>query len=400
MFIKIFLKTIIIIKNKTIKYMKLLFKKMLFFFSFGFSFLSGLAAELPMQIINGLPYVEAKVNGQGPYLFGFDTGFGGEVELDSTLAVQLGLKPTGQMEMGDPSGRNSRVMSITSVKQLELGNIELNSSNVILRNRRAMPGMEKVAGILGMSLFKSYLITIDFPKKRFLIKRGSLGKADGKNIFNYVSSGGGVPGIQIKVGQYDLIAFLDTRAMSSYFILPDSLVQKLQLVTAPKVIGKARTVSNEITIIEVQIKDAILIGSNIYIAPTITYPSLNKSGVIGSKALLEYAISIDQKNKRLRLDRTKTEDIQTKKQVSASLDLQEYIGQYGDRKIGIDAQGALFIQRPAGRELKMVAKGKDEFFLEIVPAAIIKFERENNGEILAINVFNQQSVWERIPKNK
>ncbi len=387
-------------KRKTIKYMKLPFRNLLFCISFGFSFLSGLAAELPMQIIKGLPYIEAKINGQGPFLFGFDTGFGGEVELDSTLALQLGLKPTGQMEMGDPSGRNSRVIGITSVKQLELGNIELNSSNVILRNRRAMPGMEKVAGILGMSLFKSYLITIDFPKKRFLIKRGSLGKADGKNIFNYVSSGCGVPGIQIKVGQYDLIAFLDTRAMSSYFILPDSLVQKLQLATPPKVVGKARTVNNEITISEVQIKDVILVGNNIYSSPTITYPSLNNTGVIGSKALREYAISIDQKNKRLRLDRTKTEDIHTKKQVSASLDVQEYIGQYGDRKIGIDAQGALFIQRPGGRELMMISKGKDEFSLEMVPRALINFERDANGKIVAVKALNQQGGWEKSLKNK
>lgn len=380
--------------------MKLSIRNLLLCIAFSCSHIRGFSTEIPIQIINGLPYVQAKINGKGPYLFGFDAGFGGELELDSSLAVKLGLQSTGQMEMGDPSGRNSRIMSITQVRELELGKMKFNSSNVILRNRRTMPGMENVAGILGMSLFKDYLITIDFPNGKFIIEKGRLNKSNGKDIFGYVTSGGGVPGIQIKVGNTEITAFLDTRGMSSYFILPTQLVEKLEWITTPRQVGKARTVSNEISINEVQIKDTIFIGNNAYPAPTITYPSLNNSGTIGPKALQEYSISFDQKNKRLRLERTKTENKQPGKEISASQDLREYVGQYGDRKIGINADGSLFIQRPGGMELTMISEKKDEFSLERVPAAIIIFERDNTGKITAIKALNQQGTWERSLKNK
>lgn len=360
----------------------------------------GSGTQLPIQIINGLPYVEAKVNGQGPYLFGFDSGFGGELELDSSLSVKLGLHPTGQMEMGDPSGRNSRILSTTTINELELGDLKFNVANAILRNRRAMPGMEKVAGILGISLFKDYLLTIDFPGKKFIIEDGNLEKPNGKDIFDYVISGGGVPGIPIKVGNTALTAFLDTRAMSSYFILPASLVEKLELLTEPRPVGKARTVSNEITINEVQIKDTIFIGNNAYPVPVIVYPSLNNSGTIGSNALQEYSISFDQKNKLLRLVRTRSENKKNDKEVSVSQELQEYTGQYGERKISLDADGSLFIQRPGGMELKMIAKKKDEFSLERIPAAMIVFERDDAGKIMAIKLLNQEGNWERVPKIK
>ena len=65
-----------------------------------------LPIEIPMRIEGGMPAIELTVNGKGPFLFAFDTGAEGGPRLDSSLMEKLGLKSTGQMREGDPSGRN------------------------------------------------------------------------------------------------------------------------------------------------------------------------------------------------------------------------------------------------------------------------------------------------------
>jgi len=361
------------------------------------------ASDLPIKIMNGMPYMEATINDKGPYLFGFDSGFGGELELDSSLAAQLGFKPSGQMEMGDPSGRNNVVLSTTKVGQLQLGKESFKNISAILRNRRAMPGMEKVAGILGISLFKNNLITLDYINLKFTLTNGRLAAADNKTIFDYVTRGGGVPGISIKVGDHNITAYLDTRGMSSGFVLPESLIKKLSLAGEPKVVGRARTVSSEITINEVKLNDKIMFGSYEYLMPDVSYPALSQDAVIGSKILQKFSITIDQKNKRLQLIRNSSaQSVSNTQLVSkddrSSNDVKDYIGQYELRTVSLDEKGNLCIQRTDGPKLVMVKKGVDEYSLEIVPTAIIKFERDKNGKVTSLKILNRDGNWETSKK--
>src|SRR5229473_1413925 len=65
-----------------------------------------LPVEFPMQIDGGMPTVEVMVNGQGPFVFGFDTGAQAGPRIDSSLVEKLNLKATGEVQAIDPSGRN------------------------------------------------------------------------------------------------------------------------------------------------------------------------------------------------------------------------------------------------------------------------------------------------------
>jgi len=88
------------------------------------------------------------------------------------------------------------------------------------------------------------------------------------------------------------------------FILPAALVDKLTLASQPITVGRARTVSNEVEIKQARLSDKIKLGTFEFNQPTITFPAIADEVNIGLKTLREFSLTFDQKNKRLKLDRT------------------------------------------------------------------------------------------------
>jgi hypothetical protein len=348
-------------------------------------------ASLPIKLIRGLPHVEIMINGKGPYLVGFDSGFGGEFEIDSDLAREMGIPVTGKTSVGDPSGNNNVTMDVGKVNSIKLGDADFTNVSSILRpGRRNRPGSENVVGILGMTLFTAYTITVDYPKLMFLVEKRELPPADNKTIFDYQEFGGGVPGIKIKIGEHQVNGILDTRSMSSEFKVPEILLPKLHFASEPKVIGKGRTVSNEVIINEVKLKETIQFGENIFPEPTVTYPSFSEDALIGAKLLSKYALTFDQKNHRLQMIKGP--------EAKVDVSLTDFTGNYeGGRVISL-SDGALYIKRLEGSLLKLIYKSKDEYGLNEAPAAVFQFQRDGNNKVIGFKLKNMQGEWETIKK--
>lgn len=346
----------------------------------------------PIQLINGLPYIEVIINGKGPFLMGFDTGFGAELELDADLAKELGIAVTGKTQIGDGSGINEITLDTGTVNSIKIGNHPAANCTALLRSnaRKNIPGMENVKGIIGIGLFPEHKVTIDYPKRLFSVEKGSLPKSNSKDILDYSEVGGGIPQIKIKVGNFNLTALIDSRSMSGEFKIPQEIAEKLSFLGTPKLIGRGRTVSNTIEINEVKIKENITLGDLVFNEPTITYPSLNENALIGSRLLQKFSITIDSKNKRIQF----VKGAEPKKNEQ----LLEYAGKYGDRTVTVDGD-FLYIQRPNGGVLKLLPKGKDEFTLEVVPDAVLVFERSADNKIKSIKVRKGDNLWETAEKS-
>lgn len=357
-------------------------------------------SQIPIKLINGLPYLEVKLNGKGPFVFGFDTGFGAAMELDSAMAVEIGIAATGSTEIGDPTGRTITMLTGTVAKS-ELGSYSFSNKEVIFRAGRIHQSAAAGAvGILGMPFFSGYTFTIDYPALQFNLSKSELPAPDKKTILGYTAVGGAVPEIEIQVGNETIKAIVDTRSTNGVFKLPEPLVKKMNVIGEPRLIGRGRTVTSEIPIYAAKLKEPIRMGAFVYTEPDITYPSfIDNQAVIGARILKDYAISIDQKNYRIQLDKKTAASTASTTNPDAGK-LQEYTGTYGDRQITF-SEGALFVQRqPNGMPLKMVPKAADEFGLERVPEAILKFERNADKKIIALKVFNpQKDGWETVPRN-
>ncbi len=355
------------------------------------------SVDLPMKSRGLMPAVEVMVNGKGPFLFAIDTGAGGLARVDSSLMKQLGLKTVGQAQAGDGSGQNTRTLDVVRLDSLKVGDIEFKDVEGITRDYNTSPNLPKIDGILGFNLFAEYLLTLDFPAKRVRIESGELPKANAENIVNFENPNG-IAVVEISVGSQKVKADIDSGNLVSGFILPTAIVEKSSLASQPVVVGRARTVSNDVEIKQVRLKDSIRLASFEFKEPTVSYPALSVAN-FGAASMQNFALTFDQKNKRVRLEKAKAAaETKETKPLAQIENVKDYVGIYGERTIS-DEAGSLFVQRPGGMKLKLISLSKDEFTLEQVPTARIKFARDASGKISDIEILTPAGTWEKIKKN-
>ena len=346
-----------------------------------------------------MPAVEVTVNGQGPFLFAIDTGGQGMARVDSSLVEKLKLKPVGQVQATDGSGRNVRSLDVFALDSITLGGVQFNGVRAASRDYNMSPNLPKIDGILGFNLFADHLLTLDFTAKRVRVERGELPAADGAEVVGFENPQG-IPVVELSVGGHKVKAHVDSGNTVGGFMLPAALAEKLAFAAAPVTVGRARTLSNDVEIKEGRLKDSIRLGRFEFAEPTVVYPAVSADANIGSRVLSEFTLTFDQKNKRLRLKRQDApKAAATQAAAVPARDFKDYAGKYGERTVSAEG-GALFLQRQGGPRLKLTPVAGDEFGLEVVPEARIKFVRDDGGKVVAISVLNRAGEWERATKEQ
>src|SRR5438309_6204456 len=258
-------------------------------------------AIAPMKFRGLMPVIEVKLNGQGPFAFTIDTGAGMQADIDTSVATQLKLQPNGKVLNGDPSGENDREVDTARIDSIAFGGAEFRNVTAVIRPQRITRDYPDVDGILGFALFTDYLLTLDYPAMQVRLARGALPAANGADILSFEIENR-IPVIEVAIGKIRVRAHIDSGNFVSGFILPEEIVEQLQLLSPPITIGRARSVSNQIEIKQAQLRDTIHIGRFDYPQATITFPALSDTN-IGLKILREFVLTFDQKNRRMKLDR-------------------------------------------------------------------------------------------------
>lgn len=258
--------------------------------------------EIPMQTGDPLFTVEVMINGQGPFVFGFDTGAQGDPRVDVSLVEKLKLKSTGQVQATDPSRRSFQASETYKVDSLAVGSLRLNDVTVIGRNFQNSPRPLKVDGVIGLHAFADYLVTLDFPGKKLRLEKGELPKSDGAEILDYKNDTG-IALVDLSVAENKIQARLDSGNAIGAFVFPTAFAEKLKVAGEARVIGRARSATGEMEIKQVQLKDVIKLGRHEFADASIVYPALGDLGNVGLKTLSQFVITFDQKNQRLRLTR-------------------------------------------------------------------------------------------------
>lgn len=261
-------------------------------------------AVAPMQFRGLMPVIEAKINGQGPFVFAIDTGGGMQADIDPSIATQLNLEPVGKVRIGDPSRQNDREIEVARIASLAFGGAEFRDVTALIRSQRITNDYPAVDGILGFALFTDYLLTLDYPAMQVRLARGALPAANGADILSFEIENR-VPVIEIAVGKLRMKAHIDSGNFVAGFILPEEIVEQLTLLSEPVTVGRARSVTNQIEIKQAQLRDTIHIGSFDYPQATIAFPALSDTNV-GFKILREFVLTFDSKNKRIKFERAAT----------------------------------------------------------------------------------------------
>ena len=248
-----------------------------------------------------MPVVEVKINEQGPFIFMIDTGAGMQADIDPSVAQRLKLPLSGRAINGDPSGQNDREVATTTIESLTIDKAEFRNVTAVVRPQRITKDYPEVDGILGFALFTDYLLTLDYPAMQVRLASGALPAANGRDILNFEIDNQ-IPIVELAIGRIHLPAHVDSGNFVAGFILPEEIVEQLQLQSEAITVGGARSVTNRIQLKQVQLRDTIHLGGFEYSQPTIAFPALSDTN-IGFKVLRDFKLTFDQKNRRLRLER-------------------------------------------------------------------------------------------------
>jgi hypothetical protein len=258
--------------------------------------LSGDRADIEMNAKEGIPIVAVTVNGQGPYRFGIDTGAPGFAHVSTRVATELALKPVGEIITGDPSGKNQRALPVYMIDKLRLGNLTFTGVSA-----PQLALADDLDGMLGLELFENLLLTMDYGRARLIAARGELPAVDDATVLSYTPGPGGSAQVPIRIGEFETALHLDTGAARTGIALPLQKVARVATRNEPRVVGRARTLSQELEVSSVELAVPVTFGKITLPVTSVSFPSPDPVGVIGSDALRTMAVTIDQQNRRVRI---------------------------------------------------------------------------------------------------
>jgi hypothetical protein len=257
---------------------------------------------MPMTFRGGRPVVEARVNGNGPFHFYFDTGASGPV-ISKKLAEDLKLNVIGEVGVksgGDAADKKPIPAKLVRVDRLTLASANLSALTIAAMDRARLGGQDAPVGVLSPAMFPGHLVTLDYPKKELRIRLGELGTPDNKTLFAYVK-GRMIPSLMTTIGDQKIEAHLDSGSGAG-LSLPTKTALKLTLEGKPIDTGKkARSVSGDFPIFEGKLKGKLSFGQFSFTDPTIDFSDVVQRGNLGARILERFVITLDVKNRRFQM---------------------------------------------------------------------------------------------------
>jgi predicted aspartyl protease len=254
--------------------------------------------DVPLLWVGKKPVIEAKIEGQGPFSFFFDTGAQGAV-IDEALAKDLKLPVVGEGKVASPGGKGIPSKQVRF--NADIGGTKLADLTAMSFDRsKLFPDPKSPRGVLSAKMFSGHLLTLDFAKNRLTVRPGELPEADGKTIFK-CDNNEPIPTIWISLGGKEVEVCVDTGAPGG-LSLPFAVAERLPLDGKPVEIGRGRRVDREIVIYGAKLKGQARIGSLVLENPELRLEeSKFERGILGMEILRKFDVTYDAKNGRLRL---------------------------------------------------------------------------------------------------
>lgn len=249
--------------------------------------------QVPFEIVDGRIYVQARVNGAGPFRFAVDTGASGLARADRTLVAALGLAPSGTSTTSD--GVQRAAVDTVHLDSLGLGGLERKAGAVITRDYGSrLSAAAGFHGILARDFFADGLLVLDYPRKTLSFSR-TLSLPVTATVVSYQRAFR----VPVSVNGVAAEANLDTGANVS-LVMPLALYERVG--QAPLEAAGAATLTNTtLATGRGRVPGPIDIGalrlSDLEARVSDKFPEL----LVGAHVLQEFAVLIDQRSKRIAL---------------------------------------------------------------------------------------------------
>jgi hypothetical protein len=246
------------------------------------------------------PTVEVFVDGRGPFAFNVETA-GGVTELSAAAAGRLGLRVRSE-------GTNLPVVDLDS---LRVGGASLAGITAVAADR--LP--PDVDGILGLATLARLLVTVDPAAGTLTLATGSLPAPNGRDLLPLVPAGpywgiGRMWGVEIEAGGRRVPAVLNLQSPGGFGTVPE-MADDAGFAAPPAVVGQVRgpifgTVDRRVG----RMAGDVRIGAYTFQRPLVSVlplpPQLPQGWSVGAGVLRGFALTIDQRNRVVRLARADT----------------------------------------------------------------------------------------------
>jgi hypothetical protein len=250
-----------------------------------------------MEVTHGKPYVMVTINGRGPFRFIVDTGTGGDAMVTSELAHLLDLPPAGEARLNDPTGRGGQAAPIRKLDTLRVAGVDFYSVKAV---EHALPNSDGACqGMLGFTLFRDFLLTLDYVNGRLDLAEGELTPDGEKSVLPFRMPEG-VPIARLKIGDREVEAQIDSGGAG--LSLPERLVPQLRLSAEPTVFATGESLSTRFEIKVAKLAGDVRLGDITIDQPWVEINPAFPLANFGSCPLQHFIVTFDQENKLVRLD--------------------------------------------------------------------------------------------------
>lgn len=245
--------------------------------------------QIPFESIDGRIYVQARVNGQGPYQFAVDSGASGIGRADKRLVAALDLPLHGETTTSD--GVTKAGVDTVRLDALELGGVVHRNVEVIARDYNSRNAPEAAFdGILARGFFADGLLRIDYPNKTLAFTRAVKLDPAAANALTYTRPFR----IPVSVGGHTFVAQLDTGANVG-FVLPQSVYEQVSEQRLGEAV-RSQLTNGQLESWRGTVQQPIRVGQVSHAQAEVRVSPKYPEVLVGARALQEAVVLIDQRS--------------------------------------------------------------------------------------------------------
>lgn len=260
--------------------------------------------SIAMRSFGGIPGFAADEADDSSSVFLVDTGAAAVIVTPRFAAARgASIRNNPGLTVRDALGRK-RKPRIARFRTLTIRGATFHDVDAFVDEMTSLrQGSDRVDALLGQSLFKDVLLTIDYPRRRITIESGALPPVDGQDVLPLIRSLDGSLLVPIGVGVREAWMVLDTgHTVQGLHLLPDR-VDGLAWATRPVQGPAVQTMFGETASIIGRLAADAQIGRHLIRRPIVCMVKSTDQEFLGSDVLSHFAVTLDQKNDRIRFAR-------------------------------------------------------------------------------------------------
>jgi predicted aspartyl protease len=251
------------------------------------------------SMTQGIPLVQVRIDGQGPFSFVVDTGTNCEAIISPRLAKRLGLRATGRKSITDLGGHGTRTLDTVALNILSLAGADFRAVRAVVTD---LPDGDSVLdGLLGFGLFRNGLLTLDYPHRRLILDEGGeegsfAGTRDDHVVPMRMPSG--IPLVEIDIAGAKAEAGIDSGALG--LSIPASMIGKIRFDGGIDTVAIGRTQVSNFALRGAVLDGAVELAGFRFEQPWLELNPMFSIANIGSGALRDFVVTFDQRSRLVR----------------------------------------------------------------------------------------------------